>query len=83
MLMATRRQVNLFRDLSDIRLKIGLTILFGGCYLGILIVIVIVIFTNQDWKNAAILGVIESILTLAIPQIVRHFFPNRDNQQNQ
>lgn len=78
--MQTRRQINLFRDLSDIRMKICLTILFGGCYLGILIVLVVVIFTNQCWQNAAILGFIESILTLVIPQIVKHFFPSRDNQ---
>jgi hypothetical protein len=77
--MPTRRQINLFRDLSDIRMKICLTVLFGGCYLGILIVIVIVIFTNQRWQNAAILGFIESLLTFAIPQIVKHFFPSRDN----
>jgi hypothetical protein len=79
--MPTRRQINLFRDLSDIRMKIWLTVLFGGCYLGILIVLVVVIFTNEGWQNAAILGFIESILTLSIPQIVKHFFPSRDNQQ--
>ena len=79
--MPTKRQINLFRDLSDIRMKIGLTILYGGCYLRILVVIIIFIFSNQQWQNTAILGFIESILTLAIPQIVRHFFPNRDNQQ--
>ena len=78
--MPTRRQINLFRELSDVRMKIWLTILFGGCYLSILIVIVVVIFTNQRWQNTAILGFIESLLTFAIPQIVKHFFPSRNNK---
>jgi hypothetical protein len=76
--MPTRRQINLFRELSDIRMKISLTILFGGCYLGILIVIVVMVFKNHEWQNLAILGFIESLLTIAIPQIVKHFFPSRD-----
>ena len=83
--MATKKEqqnIDMFREMNDIRLKAAITIVLLSCYVIVLIFLLVLVCLNRPFENMKIIAVIETLLTLALPFIFRHFFPTRKNITN-
>lgn len=76
--MATKNQVDIFRELSHIWMKIIITIIVVGCYVAVLVFIMYLIVSDKPWENVALITGFEAILTFCMPQLMKHYFPNRE-----
>lgn len=79
--MRDREQVDLFRDLADVWMKIIITGIILLIYSSVMVILIILIFSEHPWQNTAILAFVEALLTMVIPTMARHFFPKRDLQE--
>lgn len=74
-----QRQLDLYRELSDIHSKRLLTKVLASCYVAVLGVLIYLVLNESPWQNTVILGVVELVLTIAIPPMIKHFFPSRNS----
>lgn len=76
--MATKKQVDIYRDLNDIRLKTMIAIVVVLCFVVGFGFVIYLICSEQPWKNIALVGTLDGLIALSFPQILKHFFPNRN-----
>jgi hypothetical protein len=75
--MATSKQVEATIALRNQVLKEKVTYVFLGCYV-VLIVFIIVAFCVFPWRVGAITTVLETVLTVTITPMAKHFFKARE-----
>jgi hypothetical protein len=69
------RQIEIYERIKNVNLKIVVTIVFLTVMVGVLIVFIILCFTNDKGIEKIVLGVIECIMVNAIRPLAKHFFP--------
>jgi len=82
--MATKKQVDIYRELNDIRLKTFITIAVVICFLCGFGFVIYLICSDKPWQNTVLVGTLDGIMAYSFPQIIRHFFPNsKGNDTNE
>jgi hypothetical protein len=74
----TKKQVDVYKELSDMILKIIITIILIICFC---IVLGFLLFSEPTWAKTAPLSVIESILGIAIRPLMKHFYPDKNKEE--
>ena len=74
-----QRQLDLYRELSDIHSKRFLTKVLASCYVVVLGVLIFLVLNESPWQNTIILGLVELVLTIAVPSMIKHYFPSRNS----
>lgn len=75
--MATKKQVDIYRELSDIRLKVLITVVVLGCFVFGFGFVIYLIYSNHPWQNTLLIGTLDGSIALSFPHILKHYFPNR------
>jgi hypothetical protein len=71
----TQKKVDLFRQLSHIYAKLILSGIVALCWVAVLIFIGYLIITDKDWVSIGLVTSLEIVITLAMPQLMKHYFP--------
>lgn len=74
--MTTKSQFNLYKALTDLVLKVIITLSVLGCFIAGFSFLIYLINENHPWQNLTILGGIDGLIALSMPQVLKHFFPN-------
>lgn len=75
--MATKRQVDTYKALTDLVLKAIITLVVLGCFTGGFIFVIYLIYSNHPWQNITLIGIIDGLIGVSLPIILNHFFPKR------
>ena len=75
--MATQKQINIYRELNDIKLKAIITLVVLGCFVVGFGFVIFLICSNHPWQNTALVGTLDGLIALSFPHILKHHFPNR------
>ncbi|AOW10032.1 hypothetical protein [Flavobacterium gilvum] len=75
--MATQKQVDLYRELNDIKLKATITIVVLLCFVIGFLFVIYLICSKHPWQNTALVGTLDGLIAMSFPYILKHHFPNR------
>jgi hypothetical protein len=73
--MSTRRQITAYQEISDIFLKVIITIVVLGCFVTVLIFL---LTSEAVWQKTAPLSAIELLMAGSFYPVIKHFFPRRN-----
>jgi|GEM_PF-3346223 len=71
----SKEQANVYKILSEIFLKVLVTITFLGVFIAIVIQL---LYAEPTWSKTAPLAIIEGILSMTIYKMVDYFFPRKN-----
>lgn len=71
----TKRQVDVYNSLTNLALKVVITLVLLGMWVYLLFVLIDLLKSDVNIVNKWILGGIEAILTGAVFPMVKHFLP--------
>jgi magnesium-transporting ATPase (P-type) len=75
--MATKRQVDTYKALTDLVLKAIITLIVLGCFAGGFVFVIYLIYSNHPWQNTALIAAIDALIGISLPVILNHFFPKK------
>ena len=75
----TKSQFNIYQALTDLVLKVIITLSVLGCFIVGFGFLIYLINENHPWQNLTVLGGIDSLIALSLPIVLRHFFPDKSS----
>jgi hypothetical protein len=74
----TQKQIDMYRQLSHILMKMIFSAVLLICFVGVLIFIGYLIISKQSFLNIALVTVLETGVGYCMPQIIKHYFPTNE-----
>jgi hypothetical protein len=79
--MANKRKIDTYYALTNLALKVLLTLSILLCFVCGFFFVLYLIYANHPWQNTILIGGMDSLLAFSFPSILNHFFPKNTNNQ--
>lgn len=73
--MATKKQLDTYKALTDLALKVFITLVIVLCFASGFFFVIYLIYSNHSWQNTALIAGIDGLIGLSLPAVLNHFFP--------